>query len=65
MMERYDEAETMLLEAESTLTDTLGPAGDETLEARRQLVALYQAQGRSAEAEVWRARIAREAPASE
>jgi serine/threonine protein kinase len=65
MMERYDEAETMLLEAVSTLTDTLGPAGDETLEARRQLVALYEAQGRSAEAEVWRARIAREAPASE
>jgi tetratricopeptide (TPR) repeat protein len=52
---RYAEAEALLLRAHAALADSRGN-GEPTLDARRRLVALYQAWGRPGKATAWRAR---------
>jgi hypothetical protein len=52
---RYAEAEALLLRAQAALAESRGN-GEPTLDARRRLVALYEAWGRPGKAAAWRAR---------
>jgi len=54
---RYDEAEPHLLGGYHTLREQLGEEHPRTDRAVRRLVGLYEAWGRAAEAEPWRARL--------
>jgi non-specific serine/threonine protein kinase/serine/threonine-protein kinase len=54
---RFDEAQSMLLEAHEMLVQTVGPEHPQTAKAARNLVELYEAWNRPAEAEQWRSRL--------
>jgi tetratricopeptide (TPR) repeat protein len=51
---RHAEAEALLLRAETALESSRGPQHERTVEARRRLVALYEAWGRPDRAARWR-----------
>jgi hypothetical protein len=51
---RYPEAEALLLRAHAGLETSRGGDHDRTVEARRRLVALYEAWGRPERAASWR-----------
>ena len=54
---RFAEAEPMLLDAERTLVAALGNEAPIVADARRRIVALYEARNRRDEAERWRAQL--------
>ena len=55
---RYREAEGLLLRAHAALAEALGETHERTLDARKRLVALYEAWGRPSKADRFRARAA-------
>ena len=64
-LERYDEAETALLEAHQTLLAVLGPAHKTTIKSVRSLILLYEAWDKPDLAAEWRAKLPATQPASE
>ncbi|UCG33396.1 MAG: serine/threonine protein kinase, partial [Phycisphaerales bacterium] len=56
-LDRYDEAESVLLEGHEILESARGPTHERTLGAVRSLVDLYDAWGKAEEAAAWRAEL--------
>ena len=56
-LERYTEAEPLLLESHEVLAGKLGPDHERTVQTIRNLIALYEAWGKVAEAATWRAKL--------
>jgi tetratricopeptide (TPR) repeat protein len=58
---RYDEAEPLLCHAVESRTERLGPQHPHTLASIRNLIDLYEAWGKPEKAELWRAKLKKDA----